>query len=64
MSNAFATSVGSGALTLRDAVAIAAVCEFGGAVLFGGAVTETIRKGIADVSQYTAEPEVLMYGMM
>ena len=64
MSNAFATSVGSGALTLRDAVAIAAVCEFGGAVLMGGAVTETIRKGIADVSQYTAEPEVLMYGMM
>jgi len=64
VSNAFATSVGSGALTLRDAVAIAAVCEFGGAVLMGGAVTETIRKGIADVSQYTAEPEVLMYGMM
>ena len=50
MSNAFATSVGSGALTLRDAVAIAAVCEFSGAVLFGGAVTETIRKGIADVA--------------
>ena len=64
MSNAFATSVGSGALTLRDAVAIAAVCEFSGAVLMGGAVTETIRKGIADVTQYDTEPEVLMYGMM
>ena len=64
VSNAFATSVGSGALTLRDAVAIAAVCEFSGAVLFGGAVTETIRKGIADVAAYEREPEVLMYGMM
>lgn len=64
MSNAFATSVGSGALTLRDAVAIAAVCEFSGAVLMGGAVTETIRKGIADVTAYEREPEVLMYGMM
>ena len=64
VSNAFATSVGSGALTLRDAVAIAAVCEFSGAVLMGGAVTETIRKGIADVAAYEGEPEVLMYGMM
>jgi sodium-dependent phosphate transporter len=64
VSNAFATSVGSGALTLRDAVAIAAVCEFSGAVLMGGAVTETIRKGIADVTAYEREPEVLMYGMM
>ena len=64
MSNAFATSVGSGALTLRDAVAIAAVCEFSGAVMMGGAVTETIRKGIAHVTAYEREPEVLMYGMM
>ena len=64
VSNAFATSVGSGALTLRDAVAIAAVCEFSGAVLMGGAVTETVRKGIADVTAYDREPEVLMYGMM
>ena len=40
------------------------MCEFSGAVLFGGAVTETIRKGIADVAAYEREPEVLMYGMM
>ena len=64
MSNAFATSVGSGAINLKSAVAIAAVCEFSGAVLMGGSVAETIRKGIADLSEFEGEPEVLMYGMM
>lgn len=64
VSNAFATSVGSGAINLKSAVAIAAVCEFSGAVLMGGSVAETIRKGIADLSEFEGEPEVLMYGMM
>lgn len=64
VSNAFATSVGSGAINLKSAVAIAAVCEFSGAILMGGSVAETIRKGIADLSEYEGEPEVLMYGMM
>ena len=39
---------GSGALTLRRAIIVAAIFEFGGAMLVGGTVTNTIRKGIID----------------
>lgn len=48
VANAMGTSVGSGALTLRRAIIVAGVFEFAGAVLVGGNVTETIRKGIID----------------
>lgn len=50
VANAMGTSVGSKALTFRQAVMIAAVFELAGAVLAGGEVTSTIRKGIIDVS--------------
>ena len=48
VANAMGTSVGSGALTLRGAIVVAAVLEFTGAVFAGGSVTETVRKGILD----------------
>jgi PiT family inorganic phosphate transporter len=64
VANAMATSVGSGAITIRQAILIAAVFEFSGAVLAGGQVTATIRKGIIDASSLTATPEVLIYGML
>ena len=60
--NAFATSVGSGALTVKSAVAIASVFEFSGAILMGSHVTKTIRKGIADYECFEDDPELLMYG--
>ena len=47
--NPWATPVGSGALTLRWAYALAAICEITGAVGGGSPVAETIRKKIADV---------------
>ena len=62
--NAFATSVGSKALTIKQAVVLAAIFETAGAVLMGNHVTETIRKGIADYKCFENDPELLMYGCM
>jgi PiT family inorganic phosphate transporter len=49
VANAMGTSVGSRALTLKQAVVIAAVFEFCGAFFAGDAVTDTVRKGILTV---------------
>jgi len=62
--NAFATSVGSKTLTLKQAVGLAAVFETGGAILMGNHVTDTIRKGIADYECFEDDPELLAYGCM
>ncbi|MGB3563887.1 MAG: inorganic phosphate transporter [Thermoanaerobaculia bacterium] len=63
VANAMGTSVGSGAITVRRAILIAAVFEFAGAFLAGGHVTGTIRKGIIDAS-YVPAPEILVWGML
>ena len=64
VANAMATSVGSKALTIRQAIVVAAVFEFLGAVLAGGEVTSTIRKGIVDAELLSGSPELLVYGML
>ncbi|MDX8395288.1 MAG: anion permease [Mariprofundaceae bacterium] len=64
VANAMGTSVGSKALTFKQAVIIAAIFEFTGAILAGGDVTKTIRKGIIDVSSLGDTPELLVYGML
>jgi PiT family inorganic phosphate transporter len=64
VANAMATSVGSKALTIKQAILVAAVFEFAGAVLAGGEVTSTIRKGIVDSSLLGDQPELLIYGML
>ena len=64
VANAMATSVGSKALTIRQAIVVAAVFEFLGAVLAGGAVTSTIRKGIVDTDLMAGTPELIVYGML
>lgn len=63
VANAMGTSVGSGALTLRGAIIVAAIFEFGGAMLVGGTVTSTIRKGIVDVNAFGSDPMVIAVGM-
>lgn len=64
VANAMGTSVGSGAITVKQAIIIAAIFEFAGAFLAGGDVTDTIRKGIIDHEQVADRPELLMYGML
>lgn len=64
VANAMGTSVGSGAITVKQAIIIAVIFEFAGAVLAGGEVTATIRKGILDASLFTNEPHLLVYGML
>ncbi len=64
VANAMATSVGSKALTIKQAVMVAAIFELTGAVLAGGEVTKTIRKGIIDVGPIVDTPELLVFGML
>jgi len=64
LANAMGTSVGAGAVTIKQAVGIAIVFEFSGAVLAGGNVTKTIRKGIIDPTAIINSPEILVYGML
>ncbi|MPY68754.1 MAG: phosphate permease [Alphaproteobacteria bacterium] len=64
VANALGTSVGSGAITIKTAIVIAAIFEFAGAALAGGHVTETIRKGIIDPAGMADRPELLVFGML
>ena len=63
VANAMGTSVGSKALTIKQAIIIAMIFEFAGAYLAGGEVTSTIRKGIIDASYFVDQPELLVFGM-
>ncbi len=64
VANAMGTSVGSGALTLKKAIIIAAILEFSGAFFVGSNVTETVRKGIIDPSIFIHDPMLFMLGML
>ena len=64
VANAMGTSVGSGALTFRRAIIIAAIFEFAGAVLVGAHVTGTVKEGIIDPTNFDADPMKFVYGML
>ena len=64
VANAMGTSVGSGAITVRQAIVIAAIFEFAGAFIAGGSVTKTIRKGIINPELIVGTPEILVFGML
>lgn len=64
VANSMGTSVGSGAVSLRQALAIAGVLEFAGAVLFGRRVVNTLASGVVSPDQFTDAPQVLVLGMV
>ena len=64
VANAMGTSVGSKAITIKQAFIIAAIFEFTGAYLAGGEVTKTIRKGMIDSQVMAGSPELVVYGML
>ncbi len=64
VANAMGTSVGSGAVTLRRALLLAAVMEFAGAYLAGGEVAATVSKGIIDGRVFEPVPHLLLFGMI
>jgi PiT family inorganic phosphate transporter len=62
VANAMGTSVGSKALTIKQAILVAMVFEFAGAYLAGGQVTETIKGG--SVNAALISPNLMVLGMM
>jgi len=64
VANAMGTSVGSGSLTVMQAVVVAGILEFCGAFFIGGHVTETVRKGILTPEAVSVNPKLLLYGML
>ncbi|KAE8719607.1 Inorganic phosphate transporter 2-1 [Hibiscus syriacus] len=64
VANAMGTSVGSGALTLRQAVLTAAILEFSGALLMGTHVTNTMQKGILVANVFQGNSTLLFAGLL
>lgn len=64
VANAFATSVGSGALSIKHAIMLAGVFEFCGALFMGGHVVKTIQGNIANQNCFKDDPGLLMYGCL
>lgn len=63
VANSMGTSVGSKAITLRQALVLAGILEFTGAVLFSQRVSATIINQVVDPNIYAATPQLLLAGM-
>ena len=62
--NSMGDAVGSGAMTIRRAVVVGAICELAGSILVGASVTDTVRKGIVDPAHFANAPQLLAMGMI
>ncbi len=58
VANSMADAVGSRALSVKNAVILAGICEFAGAVLVGAPVTDTVRKGIVSPDAFLSMPGI------
>jgi inorganic phosphate transporter, PiT family len=64
VANSMGTSVGSKAITIEQAILIAGVLEFTGAVLFGRQVSSTLATSIANADLFVSQPQTLLLGMI
>ena len=64
VANNVGPAVGSKALTMGGAIAIAAIFEAGGALIAGGDVVKTIKKGIIDISAFGGHTDTFIWAMM
>lgn len=64
VANSMGTSVGSKALTLRQAIIIAGILEFTGAVLFGQRVSQTLATGVVKTELFASTPLLFLLGMV
>ncbi len=65
LANSMGTSVGSGALSIKQVIIIAGVFEFAGAIFFGKRVTSTIAKGIVPIDSINLiDPHLVAIGML
>lgn len=64
LANVMSTTMGSKAVTVKQAMLIAIIFEFAGAFLGGNGVTETMRDGIINTSQLSGQPLILIEGML
>ncbi len=64
VANAMGTSVGARSLTFRQAIIVAAIFEFSGAMLVGSHVSLTVAKGIVNPLTYSKEAMIFAYGML
>src|SRR5579863_1778538 len=64
LANIMSTTMGSKALSVRQALIIAIIFEVLGAFLGGSEVSETIRGGIIDLKVVAQHPNLLIYSML
>lgn len=64
VANSMGTSVGSKAVTLRQALLIAGILEFAGAVLFGREVSASLATKLVNSASFATMPAVLITGML
>jgi inorganic phosphate transporter, PiT family len=64
VANSMGTSVGSKAITIGQAIVVAGIMEFTGAVLFGRQVSSTLAISIANPDLFITQPHTLLLGMI